>query len=181
VVYYLPFGKGRQFLNSNALLDEIVGGWLLSGTAVLSSGQPFTVFADGNTYQHAGSQFPNWNKGVSWKPKHQTTAQWYNPQAFTKPADGTFGNVRRNSLYGPGFQSINLSGGKTFTLPWEGISMQVRADANDVFNHTSWGQVGATGLRSPDASGVYQGPTTSQITGSAISGRNVQLKLRVSF
>jgi len=68
---------------------------------------------------------------VSWKPKHQTTAQWYNPQAFTKPADGTFGNVRRNSLYGPGFQSINLSGGKTFTLPWEGISMQVRADAGN--------------------------------------------------
>ena len=181
VVYYLPFGKGRQFLNSNALLDEIVGGWQLSGTAVLSSGQPFTVFADGNTYQQAGSQFPNWNKGVSWKPKHQTTAQWYNPQAFIKPADGTFGNVRRNSLYGPGFQSINLSGGKTFMLPWEGISMQVRADANDVFNHTSWGQVGAIGLRSPDASGVYQGPTTSQITGSAVSGRNVQLKLRVSF
>ena len=183
VVYRLPFGKGAQFLNNNALLDAVIGGWQISGTGVFSSGQPFTVTADGNTYQQAGSQFPNWNPGVSWKPKHQTVNMWYNPQAFTKPANGTFGNVRRNSLYGPGFRSINLSGGKTFTMPWEGIQLQIRADAQNVFNHTSWGTVDGTHLNllSPDANGVYQGPSTSQISSSAISGRNVQLGARLTF
>ena len=181
VVYRLPFGRGMKFLNNNALLDAAVGGWQLSGTGVFASGQPFTVYADGSTYEQAGSQFPNWNPGVSWKPRHQTLDTWYNPTAFTKPADGTFGNVRRNSLYGPGFRSINLSGGKTFTMPWEGIQLQIRADAQNVFNHTSWGQPGSTGLQAPDANGVYQGPITSQITGSAISGRNVQLGARLSF
>ncbi len=181
VVYRLPFGRGMKFLNNNALLDAVVGGWQISGTGVFASGQPFTVYADGNTYQQAGSQFPNWNPGVSWKPRHQTLDTWYNPQAFTKPADGTFGNVRRNSLYGPGFRSINMSGGKTFTMPWEGIQLQIRADAQNVFNHTSWGQPGSTGLQAPDANGVYQGPITQQITGSAISGRNVQLGARLSF
>ena len=181
VVYQLPFGKGKQFLNTNALLDAVIGGWQLSGTGVFSSGQPFTIYADGNTYQQAGSQFPNWNPGVSWKPKHQTLDTWYNPQAFTKPANGTFGNMRRNSLYGPGYRSINLSGGKTFSLPWEGIQLQIRADAQNVFNHTSWGQVGQLNLQSPDANGVYHGPNTQQITGSTISGRNVQLGARLTF
>jgi hypothetical protein len=181
VVYQLPFGKGQMFLNNNTLLDLLIGGWQLSGTTVFSSGQPFTIFADGDTYQQAGSQFPNKVPGVNWKASHPTVDQWYNPAAFSKPADGTFGDVRRNSLYGPGFRQINISGGKTFSVPWENIKIQIRADANNVFNHTSWGQISATGLTSPDSKGIYQGPTTSQITGSAVSGRNVQLGARVTF
>ncbi len=43
VVYQLPFGRGRQFLNNNWLLDEVFGGWQGSGTLVVQSGQPFTV------------------------------------------------------------------------------------------------------------------------------------------
>ena len=181
VIYELPFGRGRTFLNDNAAVDAVIGGWQLSSTIVESTGQPFTVYADGNTYQLAGSQFPNWNKSVSWKPSHRTVNQWYNPSAFTKPADGTFGNVRRNSIYGPGFSSINLSGSKSFRLPWENMQIQIRADAQNVFNHTSWGQIGATGLLAADATGVYQGPNTSQITSSTISGRNVQLGAKISF
>jgi hypothetical protein len=107
--------------------------------------------------------------------------EWFNPAAFTAPGNGQIGNVRKNSLFGPGYQSINLSVGKTFSLPWEGVKIQIRGDAQNAFNHTSWGQVGATGLTSPDPNGVYQGPTTQQITGDAISGRNIQLGARVSF
>jgi len=38
-------------------------------------GSPYTVYADGNTYQLAAgsSQFPNWNPGVSPKPAHRST------------------------------------------------------------------------------------------------------------
>ena len=42
-VYQLPFGRGKQFLNNNRLLDEVVGGWQISGTLILSTGNPFTV------------------------------------------------------------------------------------------------------------------------------------------
>ncbi len=41
-----------------------------------------------------------------------------------------FGDVPRNSLYGPGLNIVNLSGSKTFSLPWEGIQIQIRADAS---------------------------------------------------
>ena len=182
VVYRLPFGRGQRLLNNNSLVDALVGGWQLSTTVAFLSGQPFTVYADGSTYEQAGSQFPNRNPGVSWKPANQGLTEWVNPAAFTKPADGTFGNVRRNSLYGPGFQSINLSAGKTFSLPWEGIQMQIRADAENVFNHTSWGNPGDTHLTSPDANGVYQATSNApQITSGAIDGRTLQLQVKVTF
>ncbi len=41
-VYQLPFGKGRQFVNSSAPLDAVIGGWQLAGTLILQDGQPFT-------------------------------------------------------------------------------------------------------------------------------------------
>ena len=181
-VYRLPFGKGMQFVQNNSLLDAVIGGWQISGSTIIVSGSPYTVYADGNTYQLASgsSQFPNWNPGVSATPAHRSTNEWFNPQAFTKPANGTFGNVRRNSLYGPASHNVNLSGGKVFSLPWESIKLQIRADLSNVFNNTSWGLPSAVYLASPDSNGVYTGPVTDQIV-SSVSGRNMQLGAHLSF
>jgi hypothetical protein len=66
-------------------------------------------------------------------------------------------------------------------MPWEGIKLQILAEASNAFNSTSWGVPGATSLTSPNANGVYTGPNTDQITGSSVSGRNVQLGARLSF
>jgi len=48
VVYELPFGKGKQFLNNSLILDEILGGWLVSGTFVHQGGNPISVTTGGN-------------------------------------------------------------------------------------------------------------------------------------
>lgn len=49
-VYDLPFGRGKQMASSIPLwLDEVVGGWKLSGSAVMFSGQPNTITANGGT------------------------------------------------------------------------------------------------------------------------------------
>ncbi len=47
--YDLPFGKGRRFLSSNALLDRVVGGWTLGGTETIASGHPFLLNGGRNT------------------------------------------------------------------------------------------------------------------------------------
>ena len=39
-LYQLPFGKGRQFLNKNKVLDYVIGGWELGGIQRYQSGQP---------------------------------------------------------------------------------------------------------------------------------------------
>jgi Carboxypeptidase regulatory-like domain/TonB dependent receptor len=179
-VYQLPFGRGKQFLNGNQLLDEVVGGWQVSGTVVLQTGNPFTVYADQANYTQAGSTFPNRNPGVSWKPANQSIQNWYNAGAFLRPADGTFGNVRRNSLVGPGLNVFNMSAAKSFTVPYgEGIKVEFRADAQNVFNHPSFGNP-STGLGQSSGPGTPY-TSTSSISSLTVYGRNLQLGLRVSF
>ncbi|HEV2397184.1 MAG TPA: TonB-dependent receptor [Candidatus Sulfotelmatobacter sp.] len=179
-VYQLPFGRGREFLNNNTLLDEIVGGWQLSGTVLLQSGQPFSVYGDQANWSLAGTQFPDRVPGAPLYVSNKGINGWFNPAAFSKPADGTWGNVRRNSLYGPGMNVFNMSAAKSFGLPWEGVRIEFRADAANVFNHKSLGIPG--GLNLGSAAGVGQPYTSANTISSVTTGaRNLQLMFRVSF
>ncbi len=55
-VYALPFGRGKQFgANMPVWLDEVVGGWKVSSTAVLFSGQPNTITANGGAVTGGGT------------------------------------------------------------------------------------------------------------------------------
>ena len=181
-VYQLPFGKGKQFLSGNTLLDEAVGGWQIAGTVILQTGNPFSVFGDQANYSQAGTQFPNWNPGVSWRPQGGSSrTEWFNPGAFVQAPPGTWGNVRRNSLWGPGINTFNLEAAKSFSIPWrEGISVQFRADAQNVFNHPSFGPPSGTSLGG--SAGVGQPYTNgTPLSSTTVGGRNLQLALRVSF
>jgi len=197
-VYQLPLGKGKMFLNQNALADTIAGGWQVSGTLYAATGQPFTVFGTQNTYQLAGSPFPNRIAGVSTKPEHQTTHcaagsgaqsgclnEWYNPAAFSRPANGTFGNVRRNSLYGPGISQVNLSAGKTFSLPLEAIKLAFRADATNALNHANFSAPSGTLSGAANTGDPYAwtagSSNSQQISGTSFGGRTMQMQLRLKF
>lgn len=180
-VYELPIGRGKALLNNNALADAVIGGWQIAGTLVLSTGNPFNVDSTQNTYQQAGTSYPNWVQGVSWKPAHQDINNWFNPAAFSQPANGTFGNVRRNSLYGPGLNVVNLSGSKTFSIPWESVKLQIRADAQNAFNHPSFGVPGDASLGGSNGAGTGYTTGTTAITTTTEGGRNVQLGARLTF
>lgn len=178
-VYQLPFGKGKQFLNGSRLLDEVVGGWQLAGTVILQTGQPFSVFSNQANYSLAGATFPNWSPGVSPTPSNRGIKNWINTAAFTQPAPGTWGNVRRNSLYGPRLNVFNLSAAKSFSIPLrEGMQVEFRADAQNVFNHASFGTPSGTNFSGPDGQPYT---STTPLTSVSVSGRNLQLALRVSF
>ncbi len=182
-VYQLPIGRGKAFLNHSSLLDEILGGWQISSTIILNSGNPFTPYISGNnnSYSQAGNWFPNVIGKT--RPAHRSIQHWYEPSAFALPANGTFGDMRRNSLVGPGLNVVNLSAGKTFTLH-DQIQLQIRADSTNAFNHPSFGPPNQALVpdSTPDANGV----TTFSQTGTSISqvtvgGRTVQLNARISF
>ena len=46
-LYELPFGKGHQYLNQNAVLDAMVGGWSANAMFVAQTGNFFTVTPTG--------------------------------------------------------------------------------------------------------------------------------------
>ncbi|WP_188760714.1 TonB-dependent receptor [Edaphobacter acidisoli] len=197
ILYQLPFGRGRQFLNSNAFLDTVIGGWQLSDTLVMQSGQPFTATMSGadGSYSLAGSNY-NWYPNVVGNPKLSGRGinQWFNETAFAVPTAGTFGNERRNQLTGPGLVTTNLSLSKTFAI-WEQVRLQVRADADNAFNHPSYG-LPANGIsvcptapakpgdQPPAGCSAFNGAIqtgTSSISGLTVPARTMQVSARLSF
>lgn len=182
VVYDLPFGKGKMFLNQGWLADETLGGFQFSGTVIVSAGNPFQVYSPDTTFSQAGSQYPDRVVGVSTTPKGgKTNQEWYNPAAFSDPGPGNFGDVGRNSLVGPGFNTLNLSALKQFALPWERMKFSIRVDAQNAFNHPTFGAPNGNLLGGGAAGVPFTGPTTNQITSVQIGGRSLQLGARLSF
>jgi Carboxypeptidase regulatory-like domain len=191
VIYQLPFGRNKQFLNNNFLLDELVGGWQLASTIIVQSGQPFTaIMASGtNSYSLGGTNF-QWFPNVIGNPKlsSRNPKQWFNEGAFAAPTPGTFGDERRNQLTGPAFNRVNLSLGKTFAITEE-IRVQVRADANNAFNHpgfslpnTSLTVCPSSGTLPSTCSGYGAIATgTSTITSLTSPGRTLQLSAHLTF
>jgi Carboxypeptidase regulatory-like domain len=194
-IYQLPFGKNRPFLNSSSLLDAVVGGWQLAGTLILQDGQPFTpiMASSTNSYSLAQNNF-QWFPNVIGNPKlqHPTPLQWFNEAAFAVPASGTFGDEHRNQLTGPGFEQTNLGLGKTFHLT-EGTNLEMRADANNAFNHPTLGLPAQTlnvcpsaGLLPAGCGGygaIATGTSTinSLATGTTQNGRTLQLSAHITF
>jgi hypothetical protein len=171
-IYDLPFGKGRQFLNSNWLADETIGGWQVSPTIIWSSGVPYSMITSANNsfdLKGNGQQYPNQVGDPN--PSHQTIQQWFNPAAFIQPDPGTYGNTRRNNLYGPSYLLVNAAVGKTFHIPWENIGLEIRASANNVINHPSFD--------APDS--TIGDPNVGVINSVTVHGRTMQLYGRITF
>ena len=127
-------------------LDEILGGWELSGVVNYQSGQPFSVSytAPTNVYPGAVSGRANRVAGVALYPTTKTKAQWFNPAAFTAPLDssgragGVYGTSGYDSLWGPHFQDWDMNLKKN--LRWgDHYNVQLRADSFNIFNHPNFG------------------------------------------
>jgi hypothetical protein len=196
IIYQLPFGRGTMFLNNNALLDEVIGGWKLSSTIIVQSGQPYTVVMNvDNSFSQAGSHF-EWYPNVigNAKLQHPTVNQWFNESAFAVPTAGTFGDERRNQYTGPAFSQVNLSLGKTFAI-WEQVKLQIHADSNNAFNHPVFGQptVGlavcpsaapSPGAALPSGCTAFNGAIatgTSIVNSLSGLGRTMQIAARLVF
>jgi hypothetical protein len=61
----------------------------------------------------------------------------FNPAAFTAPQGLTFGDSGRNFLNNPSRLNFDMALFKNFPIH-EAISMQFRAEAFNIFNHTQW-------------------------------------------
>lgn len=187
-VYKLPFGRGAQFLNKSLILDEVLGGWQLSSTFMAQDGNPMGVTTGdlNNSYNRSGSytQYANLTGNYNATDpvtgnKNHSLAEWFNVNAFTLPAAGTYGTFRRNVITGPGLTAVNLAFGKTFDLwPERGVKFEIRASATNALNHPSFAQSGSNivGCGAGNSSDC-----TANINSTTVGGRGMQLSGRLSF
>jgi carboxypeptidase family protein/TonB-dependent receptor-like protein len=131
------------------VVGAILGGWTVNGIGTFRTGEPFTGRTGSNRSSNGDRWNPdraNLNPGFSNDPTSGlskggctalaagvplgTADHWYDPCAFSRPAPGTYGNLGRNTLTGPGLFNVDFSADKVFK-PTERINLQFRAE---IFN-----------------------------------------------
>jgi hypothetical protein len=146
LIYALPFGHGqRLFSNVGGLGGKLIDGWQFASLAIVHSGIADTVFIGTNPYGNGNftNQRPNVVPGVSQYPANQTINNWLNPAAFSVPVAGTFGNLGRNTIYGPGFAQVDASLIKETPIS-ESTHLEFRAEVYNFVNHPNFGQPNTT-------------------------------------
>jgi len=151
--YELPF------LRTNSLL----GGWSLNTVFTWQSGTPFTVYSDFGGITRA-DQNGDPNNGP------QNTSKWFNTGVFTKAA-GAQGTAGRNSVRGPGTNTLDLSVFKTFRLARAG-ALELRVEGFNILNTPQYNQ----------PNNVVADQNFGKITGTRLNTeRQVQLAVRYMF
>src|SRR3989454_7652218 len=188
--YDLPVGKGKLLNTNNSVVNALAGGWQMSASATIQSGVPENIIIgvdNASTGTNAGYDRPIATLASKGYPANRTTSRWYDPAAFVEAPAGTFGNVGRNALITPHFQSIDFALHKQFHMPHnENHVVQFRVEAFNVLNHPSWDRpqanilAGAAFAGAP-ANAAHQGFGVISATSPAVPMRQLQLALKYSF
>ena len=165
----------------------LTGGWEVNSVLKFQGGEPVNVVSgadnSGTTeYQdRADITGPAINSDRS--VQSHSFAQYLNPNSFAVPTYGTYGNLNRNAIYGPGFEDVDLSLLKNIPIYKERVHAQFRVEMFNVLNHLNLAQpLNNLGY------GSYFGVSTSTIGvsyGSPGVGSgepyNTQLALKIIF
>lgn len=184
-------------------LGAFVNDWHFNGIFTFKSGQPFTVTDPTNVSRNKATNGladrPNLIAGFSSNPTRGvsagcgptgattpmiipagtrvgTVAHWYDPCAFTLEAPGTYGDLLRNTVIGPGIQDIDIALAKTFAIH-EQVNLTFRAEAFNVLNHANFGLPGTVALTAANLPSA----TAGNITYTTTSSRQIQFGLRLNF
>jgi hypothetical protein len=137
-LYDLPFGRGRAHNIENPVANALAGGWQISSIVTYQTGFPITM-QYGRDQSNTGAGFDRPNAtGISPKRDNPTTEQFFNTLAFELQPFGSYGNVGRNTLIGPGIFRLDASMLKNFNFT-ESTYLQFRFEAFNATNHPNWG------------------------------------------
>ncbi len=146
-VIELPFGTNKRFLShANAIVDGFLGGWQISALMSLHTGTPLNL-TNGGVYPtnylnsalaqlRPGATLPDVSRGFNEKGNPSLFRSTTDYQLFMGQYAGTTGT--RGIIRGPFVRNVDLSLGKYFRMPWEGQTLQIRAEAFNAFNFANF-------------------------------------------
>ncbi len=166
-LYELPFGHGKRWGGDwNGATNAVLGGWQFNMIATIGTGTPFDYTYGGSNCNgcqvhpdYTGSGIKTGNQGMAPNGNIIWVTGLNNLSTVPQAANGTFLNVptlERNAFYGPGYNPVDISIFKTFTLT-ERLKMEFRAEAYNLFNTPQFA----------NPQGIYSG-------GSGIGGDGTQ-------
>jgi hypothetical protein len=183
-IWELPFGRGKWIgKNASGFVNELIGGWQLSGIYTYRSGLPFGVLTNSFPVSftlETPAVFIGDRNAISGNiDTSGSSVNFFGDAAAAAAARAAFRNVTagetgsRNVLRGPSFWNVDLSLAKNFAMPWEGHRIQLRMDAFNAFNRNVFANPGVSLFGSAS--------TFGRITTSASNPREVQFAIRYDF
>ena len=116
-------------------------GWELNSLLHFNTGEPVNILSGTDSsgtgeYEDRASIVAPPRQGVNSSVMNPSApyAQWLNPNSFTTPAYGTYGNLGRNQVFGPGFGDVDMSLLKNTPLWTERVKLQLRVEMFNIFN-----------------------------------------------
>ncbi len=208
-LYEPPFGKGKRWFRDGAAA-WLLGDWQVNWIAQVRSGAPYnlTVTGDLANLRGTGSSAPNnylWPNliadpfvagPVAANPDPlcqrtianggraadavRTPQTWFNPCAFGVPNNtGAFGSLGRNVFRGASVYNADLSLFKSFPVR-EGMKLQLRAEAFNVFNIQNLDAPSAVTINSSGSS-IAAGAGRITTLAQGTTPRQVQFGVRFVF
>jgi len=174
----LPIGRGKRFMGGASKgADYFVGGWQFNSNTMIQSGLPFNVGYDNSNISDTGPNRPD----LVGDPKIGDGGKdrWFDPTVFAKPAVGHFGNLKRNSLRGPGYWRTDASLFKKFRFT-ESKELEFRAEVVNLFNHVNLGNPNDF-IGNPASPNSNAGVINSTAYFGADPQRNFQFALKFKF
>ncbi len=175
-MYSLPFGRGQEFgSHMPKALDYAFGGWQWNNIVTLASGAPFDLQMNGtpnNRPDLTGPASVSWGNGVLTVKGNFSAPPTNAAGVFTRP--GTLG---RNTLYGPGLHTWDMSIFKDFALT-ERVKSQFRWEVFNLMNTPQYyyGSNSLSNFTNPSPN-VY----TTNVSTRFSSERQMQFALRFTF
>ncbi len=166
--YNLPFGEksGRP----HGFVNQLISYWQASAIVTSQTGLPFSPQLGFNPTNDGNSRNPgrpSWNPAFTGNVILGNPNLYFNPNAFLVPPNGTYGNVGRDVLEGPGLNTLDFSLAKRIQIA-ERVSLQFRGEFFNILNHTNFNApnpivfTAATGGPSPTAGVITSTTTTSR-------------------
>jgi hypothetical protein len=183
-LYQLPFGQGKAIgSGASGWVDKLISNWQWIGNVTLNSGFTVVPTVGSNRSGNGDGRNPDvvsWNPNFKGNPvlgidEFKKTGRYFDPNAFVLPAAGTFGNVSRGALIGPGYFNVNTSLHKRIPLK-ENLAMQFRVEAFNVFNHANFSHPELIVFSGNDFAG-----SAGVIREIAGRERQIQFALRLEF
>ncbi|HYR86049.1 MAG TPA: carboxypeptidase regulatory-like domain-containing protein [Terriglobia bacterium] len=139
VVYDLPFGPNKPFLNGGpAVWQKLAGGWVLDGIYTYQSGLPLTVKFNGDVFSSGTDNArPDQVCNPNLPGGEQTLDRFFKTDCFKQQSPIRFGTAGRSTVTGPGINNFDLAVMKN-TQIGEKVNTQFRAEFFNALNHPQW-------------------------------------------
>jgi hypothetical protein len=154
---------------THAVARALASNWRVTGIYQLRSGTPLIATVTGDP---AGTGINGQRATLAGDPygDRDSITNYLNINSFSRPANGTLGDQRRGSFYGPGSRNVDIAVSRIFRV-MDTHRIEARLESFNFFNWTRYSNPG-TNLNAPNTFGRIS---------NAADPRIMQFALKYSF